>query len=115
MASTKVYRTTDEAVADIFDGASVLLGGFGRPGTPQQLIQAVLRRAPKDLTIVCNGTSGRAADLFDGLKLVAAGLVRKVITSFPVDAVHENETLRLWRAGKLEVETVAQKLQASND
>ena len=50
----KVLETFDEAVADIPDGSSLMLGGFGPPGMPQNLIGALLRRGAKDLTVIVN-------------------------------------------------------------
>ena len=62
------------------DGATVLIGGFGTAGQPIELIDALRRRAPRDLTVVNNnagnGDTGLAA-------LLAAGQVRKIICSFP--------------------------------
>ena len=102
-----VCATTDEAVADIHDGATVMVGGFN-VGTPEDLIRALLRKAPKNLTVISNSTAGHRTDQYDAAKLVEAGLVRKVINSFPIWNTGVNPTLRLWREKKLEVETVAQ-------
>lgn len=91
-------------VADIFDGAVILVGGFGGAGMPHELIDALIARAPRDLTIVSNnagnGITGLAA-------LLAAGLVKKVVCSFPRQAdsfVFDG----LYRAGKVELELVPQ-------
>ncbi|MCK4697880.1 MAG: hypothetical protein KAT53_06215, partial [Dehalococcoidia bacterium] len=55
MAINKVVDSFDEAVKDFFDGATVLLGGFGTPGgCPSYLMEALGRHGAKDLTIVCN-------------------------------------------------------------
>jgi len=59
----KVYSSTDEAVDDVLNGASVALGGFFHAGSPAYLIQALAKRGAKDLTIItqsigignCNG------------------------------------------------------------
>lgn len=100
----KTRPDTASAVADIPDGATILVGGFGGAGMPHQLIDALIARAPKDLTIVSNnagnGTTGLAA-------LLNAGLVRKVVCSFPrqVDSFVFD---KLYRDGKLELELVPQ-------
>ncbi len=100
----KTRPDTASTVADIPDGATILVGGFGGAGMPHQLIDALIDRAPKDLTIVSNnagnGTTGLAA-------LLNAGLVRKVVCSFPrqVDSFVFD---KLYREGKLELELVPQ-------
>lgn len=92
------------AVADIPDGATVLIGGFGRAGQPVELIDALIAHGAGELTIVNNnagqGDSGLAA-------LLAKGLVRKILCSFPRQSdswVFDN----LYRSGKIELELVPQ-------
>ncbi|WP_432505991.1 3-oxoacid CoA-transferase subunit A [Kineococcus arenarius] len=100
----RVCASADEAVADVQDGSTVLIGGFGTAGMPYVLIDALLRRGAKDLTVVNNnagnGTTGLAA-------LLAAGQVRKVVCSFPrqSDSFVFDE---LYRSGKVELEVVPQ-------
>jgi 3-oxoadipate CoA-transferase, alpha subunit len=100
----QVLETTDEAVAGIEDGSTVLVGGFGLAGMPFDLIDALIRQGAKDLVIVSNnagnGDFGLAA-------LLKAGRVRKVICSFPRQAdswVFDG----LYREGKIELEMVPQ-------
>jgi len=50
----KVFATADEAVADIFDGASIMLGGFGLAGIPENLIAALVRKGVKGLRTIAN-------------------------------------------------------------
>ncbi|MGN6609378.1 MAG: 3-oxoacid CoA-transferase subunit A [Jatrophihabitans sp.] len=102
--TARVCVDTDEAVAGIQDGATVLVGGFGMAGMPVPLIDALIRQGATDLTIVSNnagnGDTGLAA-------LLAAGRVRKVICSFPrqVDSwIFDG----LYRAGRIELEVVPQ-------
>ena len=104
VSRAQVLQTTDEAVAGIEDGSTVLVGGFGLAGMPFDLIDALIRQGAKDLTIVSNnagnGDVGVAA-------LLAAGQVRKVVCSFPrqVDSwVFDG----LYREGKIELEVVPQ-------
>ncbi|MFD1824376.1 MULTISPECIES: 3-oxoacid CoA-transferase subunit A [Mumia] len=94
----------DAAVADIADGSTVLVGGFGPAGMPFTLIDALVRQGARDLTVVSNnagnGDTGLAA-------LLAAGQVRKMICSFPRQSdsyVFDG----LYRAGKIELEVVPQ-------
>ena len=94
----------DEAVAGVRDGDTVLIGGFGTAGQPMELIDALRRSGARDLTVVNNnagnGDRGLAA-------LLAAGLVRKVICSFPrqSDSYVFDE---LYRSGRIELEVVPQ-------
>ena len=94
----------DAAVADVPDGATVLIGGFGAAGQPVELIDALRRRGARDLTVVNNnagnGDRGLAA-------LLAAGCVRKMICSFPRQSdswVFDD----LYRSGRIELEVVPQ-------
>jgi 3-oxoadipate CoA-transferase alpha subunit len=92
------------AVADVRDGSTVMIGGFGTAGLPNELVGALLEQGAKDLTIINNnagnGDSGLAA-------LLAARRVRKIVCSFPrqVDSQHFD---RLYRAGEIELELVPQ-------
>lgn len=94
----------DAAVADITDGSTVLVGGFGPAGQPFQLLEALCRQGARDLTIVSNnagtGDTGLAA-------LLAAGQVRRIVCSFPKQPdswVFDD----LYRSGKIELEVVPQ-------
>ncbi|KWX25298.1 3-oxoadipate CoA-transferase [Mycolicibacterium wolinskyi] len=96
--------TTAQAVADITDGSTVLIGGFGMAGMPVALIDALIDHGATELTVVSNnagnGDTGLAA-------LLAAGRVRKVICSFPrqSDSWVFDE---LYRGGRIELEVVPQ-------
>ncbi|TWB24525.1 3-oxoadipate CoA-transferase alpha subunit [Nitrospirillum amazonense] len=101
---SKVRASALDALADVPDGATVMVGGFGNAGMPMELVDALIEQGATDLTIVSNnagnGTTGLAA-------LLAAGRVRKVICSFPrqTDSFVFDE---LYRAGKVELELVPQ-------
>ena len=104
MSRAQVLQTTDEAVAGIEDGSTVLVGGFGLAGMPFDLIDALIRQGAKDLTIVSNNAGNGEVGL---AALLKAGRVRKVICSFPrqVDSwVFDG----LYREGKIELEVVPQ-------
>ncbi len=92
------------AVAGIGDGATVMIGGFGRAGQPVELIDALIAQGARDLVIVNNnagnGDTGLAA-------LLAARRVRKIVCSFPRQSdswVFDG----LYRAGEIELELVPQ-------
>src|SRR5689334_21496235 len=109
--SNKLVASSDAAVADIQDGATHMVGGFGLCGIPESLIAALQRRGTKGLTIISNncGTTDKGLGV-----LLAAGQVKKMISSY----VGENKEFeRLFLEGKLEVElcpqgTLAERLRA---
>lgn len=94
----------DSAVADVFDGAVVMVGGFGPAGQPSELLDALIRLKPRGLTLISNnagnGDYGLAA-------LLKAGCVKKVICSFPrqVDSWVFDD---LYRRGEVALELVPQ-------
>lgn len=93
-----------EAVAGITDGATVMVGGFGRAGQPVELIDALIEVGASELTIVSNNAGGGDEGL---ARLIAEGRVRRIICSFPrqTDSWHFD---RAYRAGELELELVPQ-------
>lgn len=100
----KSFDSLVAALADVPDGATVMVGGFGTAGQPQELLDALVAQGARELTLVCNnagnGDTGLAA-------LLAAGRVRKIICSFPrqADSWHFD---RLYREGRIELELVPQ-------
>ena len=104
MSIAQVLETTDEAVAGIEDGSTVLVGGFGLAGMPFDLIDALIRQGARDLVIVANNAGNGDVGL---AALLAAGQVRKVICSFPRQSdswVFDG----LYREGKIELDVVPQ-------
>jgi 3-oxoacid CoA-transferase subunit A len=101
MSVNKVYPSFDEAVADIPDGASIMIGGFGGPGgCPQNLIKALDRQGAKDLTIIgCAPTiSGLIPDRLkvsyvDAALLVEHRRVKKLIASFPFYSIVTRQSI----------------------
>ena len=92
------------AVADTPDGATVMIGGFGGAGQPNELIDALIAQGAKDLVIVNNNAGNGEAGL---AALLKAGRVRKIICSFPRQA--DSQVFDgLYRSGKLELELVPQ-------
>jgi 3-oxoadipate CoA-transferase alpha subunit len=104
MSRTAILRSTDEAVAGIKDGSTVLVGGFGLAGMPFDLIDALIRQGAGDLTVVANNAGNGEVGL---AALLKAGRVRKVVCSFPrqVDSYVFDE---LYRAGRVQLEVVPQ-------
>ncbi|MDP1566757.1 MAG: 3-oxoacid CoA-transferase subunit A [Polaromonas sp.] len=100
----KMARSVAEALAGVQDGATVLIGGFGTAGIPNELIDGLIAQGAKDLTVVNNnagnGDTGLAA-------LLDTGRVRKIICSFPRQA-DSHVFDALYRSGKLELELVPQ-------
>ncbi len=93
-----------EAVSDIVDGSTILVGGFGPPGQPVELIDALLENGAKDLVVINNNAGAGGAAI---LKLFSAGRVRKVICSYP-KAIDSTVFDELYLAGKIELELVPQ-------
>ncbi|MCU1477800.1 MAG: 3-oxoadipate CoA-transferase [Subtercola sp.] len=93
-----------EAVADIVDGSTILVGGFGPPGQPVELINALLENGARELVIVNNNAGAGGSAI---LKLFSAGRVRKVICSYP-KAIDSTVFDELYLAGKIELELVPQ-------
>ena len=76
----KQYPTVADAVADIPDGATVMIGGFGASGSPIELIHALIDQGARGLTVINNNTGNGEVGL---AALIGNGQVRKMICSFP--------------------------------
>jgi 3-oxoadipate CoA-transferase, alpha subunit len=100
----KIVQTMAEAMADIRDGAVVLLGGFGSIGQPNALIDGLIESGAKDLIVVSNNAGVGRIGL---ARLLELGRVRKIICSYP-RSVDPTVFEELYRAGKIEVEIVPQ-------
>lgn len=100
----KSVVTLEAAVAGIFDGATIMIGGFGTAGQPTHLIDALIAQGATDLTIINNNAGNGEVGL---AALLKAGRVRKMICSFPrqVDSQIFDD---LYRRGKVELELVPQ-------
>jgi len=107
----KRIASADAAIANLCDGMTILMGGFGLCGIPENLIAAVRRKGTKDLTIVSNNAG---TDEFGIGLLLQTGQVKKMISSY----VGENKLFeRLVLSGELQVElnpqgTLAERLRA---
>ena len=100
----KIAASVADALAGVMDGSTVLIGGFGTAGIPNELIDGLIAQGAKDLTVVNNnagnGDTGMAA-------LLKTGRVRKIVCSFPRQA-DSHVFDALYRSGKLELELVPQ-------
>jgi 3-oxoacid CoA-transferase A subunit len=102
-ARNKVYRTVDEAVADIPHGASIMFGGFGGAGFPNNLIQAIARQGAKNLHVISNncGTGdGELGILFKNRQ------IRSVVAAFPGPGARYFQ--EQFDSGEVELELVPQ-------
>lgn len=107
----KVFPSAEAAIFDIEDGASIMSGGFGLCGNPENLIQAILKKGIKNLTIMSNNCG---TDDYGLGVLLKSGQVHKMVSTY----VGENKTFeRLFLGGELEVElnpqgTFAERIRA---
>ena len=108
----KLVSSADEAIHDITDGATILVGGFGLCGIPETLIEALVRKGVKNLTTISNNAG---VDQFGLGKLLMTGQIKKHIGSY----VGENKLFEsLVLSGKLELElnpqgTLAERILAA--
>lgn len=100
----KQISSLSAAVADIFDGATIMIGGFGEAGSPIELIHALIDHGAKNLTVVSNNTGSGHVGL---AALIENKQVRKTICSFPRTA-NSMVFPELYRAGEIELELVPQ-------
>jgi 3-oxoacid CoA-transferase subunit A len=107
----KVVASADEAVRDVQDGATIMVGGFGLCGIPEELIEALVRKGVRNLTTISNNAG---VDTFGLGKLLHAGQIRKHIGSY----VGENKVFeQMVLTGKVELElnpqgTLAERIRA---
>jgi 3-oxoadipate CoA-transferase alpha subunit len=100
----KIAASVSEALQGVADGATVMIGGFGTAGIPNELIDGLIEQGARNLTIV-NNNAGNAEQ---GLAaLLKSGRVRKIICSFPRQA-DSHVFDALYRSGKIELELVPQ-------
>ncbi len=98
----KVVANADEAIEDVFDGATIMVGGFGLCGIPENLIRALVRRGTKNLATISNNAG---VDGFGMGLLLAAGQIRKHIGTY----VGENKLLEeMVLKGQIELQLVPQ-------
>jgi 3-oxoadipate CoA-transferase, alpha subunit len=101
---SKISPSIEAALSDLFDGATVMVGGFGGAGMPNELIDGLIGHGVGNLTVVANNAGNADYGL---AALLKAGKVRKVVCSFP----RQSDSYvfdALYRAGKVELELVPQ-------
>jgi len=100
----KIVPSVEAALADVRNGSTILIGGFGGAGVPAELIDALIAQGARELTVV-NNNAGNAE--YGVAALLKAGRVRKIVCSYP----RQNDSHvfeGLYRAGKIELELVPQ-------
>ena len=104
----KIVPDLDAALAGVADGSTILVGGFGSVGQPNALIEGLIDRGIRDLTIVANNSGGGVVGL---AHMMQCGCVRRLICSFP-RASNSTVFEELYRAGRIELEIVPQGTMA---
>ena len=104
----KRIPTAAEGVADVFDGATVMIGGFGEAGSPIELIHALIDQGATDLTVVNNNTGSGEVGL---AALIKAGRVTRMICSYP-RTVNSTVFPELYKSGRTKLELVPQGTHA---
>src|SRR2546430_1683898 len=99
-----------DAVADVVDGSTIMIGGFAGVGVPFALLRAMAQRGVRGLTIIGNGTSTHVRDAEFPENAVHAWMVAKAIVSFPVTASPRpgNPFDEGYEKGTIELELVPQ-------
>jgi 3-oxoadipate CoA-transferase, alpha subunit len=100
----KVAASIADACGDVADGSTVLIGGFGTAGVPEELIDGLLEQGARELTVVSNNAGNGEVGL---AALLKAGRVRKIVCSFP-RATDSWVFDDLYRKGQIELELVPQ-------
>ncbi len=103
----KLYSSPASAVADIYDGATIMVGGFGVTGVPFNLIKALADKGSKNLTIISNSGGGRLPDL-DLSLVMKNGQAKKLITTYPVYTDRFTAFEERFLKGQIEMEMVPQ-------
>ncbi len=103
----KIFPSAELVVADITDGATIMVGGFGVTGVPFTLIKALAQKGTKNLTIIANSAGGRLPDI-DLTLLIKNGQVKKVIASYPVYSDKVSVFEKMYLKGEIELEIVPQ-------
>ena len=100
----KRVPSIEKAIADIKDGATVLVGGFGEAGSPIELLHALLDQGARDLVVISNNAGNGHVGL---AALIEAKRVRRLVCSFPKSS---NSIVfdKLYKAGEIDLELVPQ-------
>ena len=102
--TNKTVGSVSDAISDVFDGATVMIGGFGEAGSPFELIHALIDQGARNLTVVNNNAGNGEVGL---AALIGTGQVKKLICSYPRSS-QSRVFPDLYRDGKIELEIVPQ-------
>ncbi len=108
MATPRVFSSAEEAIADIASGATIMVAGYGAPGTPRNLIRALLHKNLRGLVCISGPWLSGDGQLYDAAALVASGQVKKAITAPPTHPHLDSPVPQMSQKGRLEVEFVSQ-------
>ncbi len=115
----KIYTTFEDSVADIPDGSTVMVPGFGGVGIPRNLLEALSRQGAKELTVISN-SHGVLDDQIDVGTLVETGQVRKMICAFtaPTHPSRITPFVQKYNDGEMDAEllpqgTLAERIRAA--
>ena len=115
----KVYPSPEEALADVFDGATILVGGAVGAGAPENLLRALVVGGARDLTLVYSagatvgpGSNSSTGGIFLIESLVEAGRVSRVISPMPFPPNSGGQIEDSWRRGEIQIEILPQGVLA---
>ncbi len=112
----KVYSSAREALVDLFDGATILVGGFAGLGCPSGLVSALADSPASGLTVTCQGLGDAEGSERPGIKsmdaLLAGGQVARLVSPLPFSPDKGGVAEERWKAGTLEIEVVPQGVLA---
>ena len=110
MAINKVYNSCDEAIADIADGATIMFGGWGPAGDPENLIRALVKKDVRNIIAIANDPGNdRDGIIYSLYPLVKAKRIKKFIGSYHA---WNPEFIKQYKAGELEFEVCPQGILA---
>ncbi len=110
MAINKVYNSCDEAITDISDGATIMFGGWGPAGDPENLIRALVKKGVKDIIGIANDPGNdRDGIIYSLYLLIKEKRVKKFIGSYHA---WNPEFIKQFKAGELEFEVCSQGILA---
>jgi len=102
----KLCKTSAEAVADVWDGATIMFGGWGLVGNPENLVRALYEKGTKDITAIANNPGTIHKEIFyDLAMLIQAGRVRKFMGSYHG---YNYDLIEKYKKGEIEYECIPQ-------
>ena len=115
MPANKVYIAPAAALADLSDGATILVSGFAGGGAPAALLQALAAREVRGLTCIYAHAGPETAEPYAAIsRMAAAGQIAKIISPMPFPPGHGGVIQERWQAGALEIEILPQGILAEH-